>query len=185
MSDGPITVSTRSYYREIAEKVKSGEISIISCLNGERKHKHIWGHFFSAARNLHPNGIHGSAFRDWVSGLYRGGILIYARNYELELRLASNPTAQIALGCQESCAHGNPFPRLKEGCWYKWNEMLSGDKLTDDVCGDFIVEEIEKMVDEAADAILAEIKRQESARDKQLAKNESIKQTARDAWGVS
>jgi hypothetical protein len=60
----------------------------------------------------------GDSFRSWKNGIYREGILFINEGNSYDnctIKVASNPIGKLILGCQNSCANGDPHPTLSEG----------------------------------------------------------------------
>jgi len=113
------------YYVESALRVRSKDFDIANLLHGNSDRDVWFSHFLLEADRLSPMGLGGQAFRHWVAGLYRNGVYVYTDNYRIGLSIASDPNARPLRGCQESRAHGNPWPGFRDGGG--WLSVLSKD----------------------------------------------------------
>lgn len=61
---------------------------------------------------------YGSAFRNHPRGIFRERML-FANHWNVNnycsVKVATDPDAQLVLGCQESAAHGGPWPKMSSG----------------------------------------------------------------------
>ena len=77
--------------------------------------------------HLNLDNATGGAFRQVNLALIKDGVLLIS-NHNTDnscyIRIASKPDAKWHRGCQDSCAHGNPHPKLEEGA--SWVTVWDG-----------------------------------------------------------
>lgn len=109
------------YYVESALRVRSKQFDVATLLHGNSERDVWFSHFLCEASRASSLGLSGNAFRHWVAGLFRSGVYVYSDNYRIGVSFASDPNALPRSGCQESCAHGNPWPSLPAGVrFHQW-----------------------------------------------------------------
>lgn len=102
------------WYAELARNVQGSDFRIQDNL-GERMPG--LAHLLCAMSRYSSHGLSGAAFRHWVAGVFRDGVYVFADNYRVDVAFASDPTATVSPGCDDSCVHGDPKPRLSNGRW--------------------------------------------------------------------
>ncbi len=90
------------FYKKTIKKLKC---------NNFKGDKDGLAHIICEANRISPHGIGGSTFRSWVAGILYKGVYLCAHNFDIEIYISTNPEAEYAKGDQNSCAHGNPWPR--------------------------------------------------------------------------
>jgi hypothetical protein len=115
--------SNFKYYEEQANKWKENNFN----LNVSRDEYHL-AHLLCEASMLSKYGMNGAAFRHWVSGLFKDGIFLYVDNYDIGIKCTEDPNATLNLQCQNSCAHGDPWPKPSNGEWINYNKMSDNIK---------------------------------------------------------
>lgn len=99
-------------YIEQSESIIAGETTLEDVLTDEG---YAWSRYLCEASRLCNFGISGSAFRDWMAGLFRSGVLLYCHNYHNGIKFCEDPTAKLRPGIQKSCTNGNPQPTPTNG----------------------------------------------------------------------
>ncbi len=74
------------------------------------------------AFNPSCNFVGGSSFRHWCSLYYHKGVFIGYDNHKWVVCVSSDPEAKWFRGCQNSAAHGDPYPHSKTARILRWNE---------------------------------------------------------------
>lgn len=73
----------------------------------------------SRGKGQHIDGYwSGSAFRDHPVGVFREQLLFTNKwnvNNYCSVQVATDRNAKLVLGCQDSCARGNPYPTVTSG----------------------------------------------------------------------
>lgn len=70
---------------------------------------------FNAMVKNHPDYIGGSAFRNWVTGVFRDGVYVYCENHQIRTLITEDPDTTLITQCQNPKAHGSHFPIPKNG----------------------------------------------------------------------
>lgn len=114
--------SNYGYCLDSALKCRAKGFNLAELLREHHDATTWFSHLLCEANELSPLGLGGQAYRCWVSGLYRDGVYVHSDTYRLGVCFASDPTARVTRGCQDSCCNGDPWPRLSDGArWLSVN----------------------------------------------------------------
>lgn len=166
------------YAVDNALRIRSKSFCLATVLGTYHRDTTWFSHFLCAAGRLTPIGLGGSAFRDWFAGLYRDGVYLHSHAYRPGLWIASNPKAKAIRGCQDSCARGNPAPRLSDDA--TWVQVLQDD--IPDELKNRILAAATGMAIEGANAILRRASRFQRQLERDARAREGQRETMLAAW---
>lgn len=83
----------------------------------------------------------GQAFRSWTMLMKHKGVFIGFHNHEWRILISSDPNAKWVRGCQDSCAHADPFPQSPDGAYFIDFKTLPDE--AKELCKKWIAEAIE------------------------------------------
>ena len=122
----------------------------------------------------------GSAFRDHPVGIFRERMIFanyWNTNNYCDVKVMIDPDATLVLGCQESGAHGNPYPKASSGDLV--TVYRNGQWVSDGPWCEKIVRILADVKAETAANVAAEIEaRAERTRLSKLAASDSLQSAA-------